>query len=296
MLLRDRFAGRPTAVWFAAVWLLVGPVLVPHDGRAGSGRTCHGQRRVGFRSCVWRSRGRADNGCSAVGPPGAKLGKTISGSPTPEGAVGNKHRVPTVAKQSPRPASRASKKNWNDLFDGRSLQGWKITNFGGEGEVAVEDGRLTLDFGSPLTGVTYMGGFPTSNYEIRLDAQRVDGSDFFCALTFPVGESHCSFIAGGWGGGVIGLSSIDGRDASENETTDFMAFAPKKWYRIRVCVTDQRVRVWIDDQQKIDQAVAGHGFGTRPEVELSQPLGLASFDTRAAFRHVQFRRLRSTDE
>lgn len=194
-------------------------------------------------------------------------------------------------KTPPAAASAAKKDRWKDLFDGRSLTGWKVTQFGGEGEVHVEKGQLMLEFGSPLTGVTYTGKYPKSNYELRLEAMRVDGSDFFCALTFPVGDSSCSFIVGGWGGGVIGLSSIDGRDASENETTDYMRFVSKKWYRIRVRVTDTRIKAWIDDKQKVDQVITGHTVDTRPEVDLSKPLGIASYDTRAALRKIQIRPL-----
>jgi hypothetical protein len=146
-----------------------------------------------------------------------------------------------------------------------------------------------LEFGSPMTGVTYTGELPKSNYEVQLEAMRVDGSDFFCALTFPVKDSHCSFIVGGWGGGVIGLSSVDGRDASENETTDYMQFTSKKWYRIRVRVTDERIQAWIDDDQKVDQQLAGHTVDTRVEVDLSKPLGIACYDTRAALRDIQIR-------
>ena len=58
-----------------------------------------------------------------------------------------------------------------------------------------------------MTGITWTNEVPTNNYEISLEAMRVEGSDFFCALTFPVGNDPCSFIVGGWGGGVVGLSS-----------------------------------------------------------------------------------------
>ena len=76
-----------------------------------------------------------------------------------------------------------------------------------------------LDFGSSMTGVTYQGkDLPRTDYEIRLEAQRIDGTDFFCGLTFPVHDAHLSLIVGGWGGSLVGLSSLDGKDASRNET------------------------------------------------------------------------------
>src|SRR5207247_113220 len=130
--------------------------------------------------------------------------------------------------------------------DGKTLQGWKTSKFGGEGQVAVQDGRIVIAMGNPMSGVTWTGEFPKIDYEISLEAMRVDGSDFFCGLTFPVGESPCSFIVGGWGGGVVGLSSIDGSDASENETTKYQEFDKRRWYAVRVRVSKDKIEAWID--------------------------------------------------
>src|ERR1044071_8792825 len=121
---------------------------------------------------------------------------------------------------------------WESLFDGRTLKGWKITDFAGGGEVNVENGQLVLHSGVMLTGVSSTNSIPKIDYEVSLEAMKVDGSDFFCGLTFPVDNSFCSFIVGGWGGGVVGLSSIDGMDASENETTKYLKFDSGRWYSI----------------------------------------------------------------
>ena len=120
---------------------------------------------------------------------------------------------------------------------------------------------------------------------------RVDGVDFFCALTFPVADSHCTLVVGGWAGSVVGLSSIDGRDASENETTRYMAFKDNQWYRIRVRVAKERIQAWIDDERVVDQAISGRRLDTRIEVELSKPLGVCAWETRAALRNIRIRRL-----
>lgn len=189
-------------------------------------------------------------------------------------------------KDSPRETA------WHNLFDGKSLKGWKSTNFGGEGEVYVENGTIQMDFGSSLTGITYQKKFPQIDYEVQLDAMRVDGVDFFCGITFPVEKSYCSFIVGGWAGAVVGLSSIDGKDASENDTTRFMNFASKRWYRIRVRVTKTRIQAWINDKQAVDQNIEGRKISTRNEVNLSKPLGIAAFETRAGLRKIQFRKLK----
>ncbi len=177
------------------------------------------------------------------------------------------------------------------LFDGKSLEGWKSTKFGGEGDVEVEDGQIILRAGNPMTGITWTGEYPKMDYEISLEAKRVNGSDFFCGLTFPVGDKPCTFVVGGWGGGVIGLSSLDGFDASENETTRYQEFENGKWHKIRVRVTKGKIEAWLDDKQMADVETEGRRISIRPEVELSRPLGISSFSTTAALRDIKIQRL-----
>ncbi|MEQ8788933.1 MAG: DUF1080 domain-containing protein [Pirellulaceae bacterium] len=180
---------------------------------------------------------------------------------------------------------------WKPLFDGKSLDGWKVTPYGGEGEVAVEDGQIMLNMGASLTGITYTGEVPKTNYEIRLEAMRDQGIDFFCGLTFPVADSHCSFIVGGWAGSVVGLSSINGLDASENDTTRFMKFEEDRWYKFKVRVTPERIQCWIDGELEVDQDIEGKRIGLRNEVDLNKPLGLSSFETKARLRNIEIRLL-----
>jgi hypothetical protein len=180
---------------------------------------------------------------------------------------------------------------WQSLFDGKTLGNWQATNFGGEGNVQVEEGRIVLEMGGDLTGITWRGDFPKVDYEIELEAMRVDGSDFFCGLTFPVGESFCSLILGGWGGTVVGLSSIDGLDASENETSRAMNFESKRFYPIRLRVTRSKIEAWIAEKKIVDQDIVGRKLSVRPEVELSRPLGIASWRTKAALRVIRWRQV-----
>ena len=194
---------------------------------------------------------------------------------------------------TPAGAERRSIRQWTPLFDGKTLDSWKKTNFGGEGEVEISEGEIQMDFGSSMSGITYTGPLPTTDYEIQLEAKRVDGVDFFCGLTFPVQDSFCSFIVGGWAGAVVGLSSIDGKDASENKTTRYMSFETGRWYQIRVRVTARRIQAWIDGKRVVDQNIVGREISTRNEVDLSQPLGISTWETRAALRSIQIRQLRS---
>lgn len=177
------------------------------------------------------------------------------------------------------------------LFDGKTLDGWKIAKFGGEGEVRVEKGEIHLDIGSDMTGITYAKEIPTLDYEISLEAMRTAGGDFFCGLTFPIGKDPCSFIVGGWGGGTVGLSSIDDADASENETASFHSFDDKRWYQVRVKVTKEKVECWIDKEQVVDLKHVGRRISIRSEVELNKPLGISTWSTAAALRNIELRRL-----
>lgn len=178
------------------------------------------------------------------------------------------------------------------LFDGKTLENWKITDFAGHGEVEVKKGELVLGFGESLTGVTWTGkDLPRENYEVQLEARRVDGNDFFCGLTFPVGKDPCSLIVGGWGGGVVGLSSLNGADASENPTTQYMEFENGRWYKIRLRVTPTHIRAWLDDKQIVDVDRREVTISIRAEVELSKPLGLAAWQTTAAIRNVTLQKL-----
>src|SRR5437899_865547 len=110
--------------------------------------------------------------------------------------------IPAITVGQEKPA-------WLPLFDGKSLQGWRETPFTGRGPVRLEKGTIVLGAGMPMTGVTWTESFPRSNYEFRFEGMRLQGNDFFASVTFPVGDSFCTFVTGGWGGDIVGLSSLD---------------------------------------------------------------------------------------
>jgi hypothetical protein len=180
---------------------------------------------------------------------------------------------------------------WRELFDGKELGSFAVTDFGGQGEVAVQDGRLLLGMGSPLTGVTWTGATPAGSYELEVVAARLDGGDFFCGLTFPVGQDHLTLVLGGWGGSLCGLSSLDGNDAAHNDTRCLRQFPDGKECTVRVAVAPDRVEATLDGQPLCRIDPRRHRLGLRPEVALCRPLGLASFHTVAAVRSVRWRPL-----
>jgi hypothetical protein len=204
-------------------------------------------------------------------------------APTPPAVVAQKAEAP--ASLLPQPGAEVS------LFDGKTLGQWKATDFGGQGAVSVKDGAIHMATGSYMTGITWTGPVVRMNYEITLEAMRVEGSDFFCGLTFPVNDRPCTLILGGWGGSLCGLSSLNHMDASENETTRMISFENGKWYRVRLRVVPDRIQAWLNDEPLIDADTTGKNIDVRIEVEESKPLGVATYDTTGAVRDVKLKKL-----
>jgi Domain of Unknown Function (DUF1080) len=181
---------------------------------------------------------------------------------------------------------------WTKLFDGKTLDGWKASFTDNSGKAHVKDGAMVLEKGSKMTGLTYSKkDFPKSDFEVELEGKRIDGRDFFATTTFPVGDGFCSLVVGGWGGMLTGISSINGADASENETTSSMEFKNNEWYKLRIRVSEKKVECWIGEEKIVDVDRKGKKFSTRIECEDCQPFGLATYDTIGAIRDVRVRKL-----
>ncbi len=183
---------------------------------------------------------------------------------------------------------------WVPLFDGKSLKGWKEVEFHGRGAVRVTDGTIRLEKGR-MTGIAWTGEFPKSGYEIRFEAARLDGKDFFASVVFPVNDSFCSWISGGWDGTVVGLSNLDGNDASENDTSTMREFEQGRWYKFRLLVTEERIQGWIDDAVAIYVVHTGRDVGLRfDDTDLCKPLGFVSYATTGGLRNLEYRLVASS--
>lgn len=189
----------------------------------------------------------------------------------------------------------AAAADWQSLFKGQSLDGWREAQFKGHGQVKVENGSLILGAGDRMTGATWARDFPKANYELRFEAARLKGNDFFASVTFPVGDSFCTWVTGGWGGDIVGLSSIDGWDAADNETRAYYTFETGKWYRFRLQVAGDWITAWIDDKQVVHVNIAGRHVGLRfADMMQSAPLGFASYLTEGAVRKIEYRVIESS--
>ena len=188
-------------------------------------------------------------------------------------------------------------KQWKPLA-GR----WQVCQFGGDGDVQINRNRIMVQSGQPLTGVVWQKDPKTKlppllrdNYELKLVARRIAGFDFFCGLTFPVADQHATLVLGGWGGGITGLSCIDGVDASENETRSFGHYEDNQWYRVRVRVSPKYVQCWIDDDSVAKVTRQDHRFNLRVEMDLCEPLGFAAYECDAEFKDIVIRPLSKTE-
>ncbi len=200
------------------------------------------------------------------------------------------HSTQLVAQAPLNPAPS----EWKRLFNGQDLTGWKTPNFGGETTSSVVNGELLIEMGSPINGLTFTQEFPKNNYEIDLKAKRILGDDFFVALTFPVNDDFLTLIVGGWGGTIVGISSLNGDDANTNEFRKIRQFKYDQWYRVRLKVTPEMISVTLDDEQLITLDPRKYELSTRPEVDLSKPLGLATYETEAVFEYIRYREIPAT--
>lgn len=190
---------------------------------------------------------------------------------------------------SPVFAEEAPKKHV--LFNGENPDDWEAVDMGGSGPVSFEEDQMVIEMGEMLSGAVYKkaADLPLTNYEITLQAKRTSGVDFFCGLTFPVGklETCATFIMGGWGGSVTGISSIDGMDAANNATGTFQRYEDDKWYDVRLRVTPGNLGAWIGDKQVVDIDIEGRDIGLRAgPMEAYAPLSLTTYNTTGIIRKV----------
>lgn len=197
------------------------------------------------------------------------------------------------ADEKPETSSKQHAIKSRQLLTGNALGQWKECDYGGQGVVEIKKGVLTLGAGDPITAVRWAGKlgdgpneFPKTNYTISYEARRTLARDFFGTVTFPVGDDTCSLVVGGWGGGLTGLSSLNGDDAANNSTTGYTAFENDKWYKFAITVTPKQITATQDGEELFPAIqIEDHQIGIRIEMEPCRPLGIATFQSSGEVRN-----------
>jgi hypothetical protein len=177
------------------------------------------------------------------------------------------------------------------LFNGRDLSGWKVADLWGSGKIeALSNGVVSCGIGKPMTCVAYTNSFPTMSYEVKMEAMRKEGSDFFVAMTIPVESNACTVVIGGWGGSLCGISSINFMDAAENQHSEAVNLKNDVWYTLRVRVTPGVLEVFLNDTlytAKVEfQNSTVFSLRAGSDIDKTLPFGLATYETHALWRNL----------
>lgn len=185
-----------------------------------------------------------------------------------------------------------------DLLDATLSSHWQQSGIPDEGVLQRSGQELTLPAGQPMTGCKFSAwqdlGLPGTDYRIDYEAMRVEGEDAFGMCTFPVAGhgAHATFVIGGWGGTLTGISSIDFKDASENSTRAEQRFANGVWHRVHLEVRPDDIRAWVNDRPVVNVSIKGRNVSLRPGyIDHCLPFGFATWNTEARIRAVRISRL-----
>lgn len=213
---------------------------------------------------------------------------TADAGPTPP-----KAQATVAPPETAKPTAPAAEESW---IPADGLGDWKVLETAGAAKVEVKGGELLIGAGEGVTGVRYDGKkeIPVVDYELAWEAKKTSGVDFFGAATFPVRDvkTCATFINGGWGGGVTGISCLDGSSANDNKTCSTIFYDENRWYKFRVQVGAEVLQAWVDDKRVVNCTIKGVEVGLRPgDIEGCAPLGFATWMTKAAIRNVIIKKL-----
>jgi hypothetical protein len=188
--------------------------------------------------------------------------------------------------------SKPGPSTWS-MLDAPLSSHWKLTGNPDNGTFELSANELVLSQGKPMTCTRFDAwesmGLPTCDYAITFEAQRVEGHDFFAAITFPVRriDTCATLVVGGWGGGLVGISSIDGEDASVNATRSEQQFVNGQWYRFRLEIRSDELKAWMNDNPVINASIKARTISLRiGDIEGCAPFGVATYFTKGRVRNL----------
>ena len=134
-------------------------------------------------------------------------------------ATASKPREVTAAKAKPKAVKRRLKVK--KLFDGKTLKGWKVPNFGGQGEVYVKNGAIVMEMGDAMTG-----GFQAPSTAAQLHRFACDDGGsitvaFAVLIQYP--RHHLGVGANIWREDVV-MNTEDGRHLLSKTFGELLSF------------------------------------------------------------------------
>jgi len=148
--------------------------------------------------------------------------------------------------------SKCEQAGWQDLFDGKTLQGWKpsenIKSF------TVKDGMITADGGrSHLFYVGPVNNADFTNFEFKADVMTMPGAN--SGLYFHTKFQSSDWPSQGFEAQVNNTYASDPRKTGSLYGIADVLTAPAKdneWFTERIIVTGKRVVIKINDKTVVD--------------------------------------------
>ncbi len=190
-------------------------------------------------------------------------------------------------------AGRAADEDWQNLFDGKSLQGWKASE--NKDSWKIEDGALVCH--GPRSHLFYVGDEkPFVNFELRVDVMTTPGSNagiYFHTRYQEVGwprfghEAQVNVTHGDpkKSGSLYGIVNVDDPGVKDNE-----------WHTETVIVKGRHITIKINDKVLVDYEEPADQPAFSPEFE--RRLGAGTFalqahdpQSKVYFKNLKVKRL-----
>ena len=144
-------------------------------------------------------------------------------------------------------------------FESDTMSEWQQVS---DGKWSIEEGRLYQKSTSTNTGrygstgtAMYFGSTGWTNYTLTLEATKTGGQEGFL-IPFSVQDADNNYFwnIGGWNNTVSTLQIVSGGSKSDQvgSTTKNCVIKTNQTYQLKIIVTDDNVKCYIDDQLYVD--------------------------------------------